>query len=250
MPISDLQDDYKTSSESIEEKDIAPEVYQNEEQKETFWGIYSGHLGYYDQQIVMQLSITGDKATGNYFYAKHQKQIQLSGTYDDHRDEVLLVETYKGKVTGHMKFTLLNDVIKGSWSKKIGGEKENLEAELISIKKKDYHPEFRHYERVDTILVYNYDRTDEEAVTSLINISHLSDDYFAFYFFTIGGNAHMGTLEGLATHSKEQGVYSDNDRCELLFHFKDKSVQVEESKDCSDYHGAHASFQQTLYLKQ
>lgn len=223
------------------------------EQIEEVWALYEGTLGLYEQQVVMELRITGDQVSGNYFYAKHQKLIQLSGTFDEDKQLVKVTESYKGKPTGYLEFYVEKGELTGKWMKKSGAsEKENFSAELVPLSKENYKLELQEYENPHVINVYNGATEEDEQmeVTDELKMSKLGKGFFAFYYSVTGGNAHMGTVEGLGETSGGTSYFEGEDACRLEFKFNNKTLVVTEAKSCSYYRGAHAYFDGTLTKKR
>ena len=57
------------------------------------WHLIEGVMGLYASTVIMELNIGNSIVKGRYFYAKHQKYIDLNGTIDK-SGEINLTETY------------------------------------------------------------------------------------------------------------------------------------------------------------
>ena len=211
---------------------------------ETVWGVYQGTLGVYDQHVVMQLSITGNEVQGSYFYSKHQKSLNLKGAYDAESGLMQVTESYKGKTTGYLEFTLSRGEIVGKWMKKEGAEdKEDFSARLIGVDKNEYEPVHEHYLNKHEISIYNVEEGDVEEVVDVLKINKIGGGYFSFYYSVIGTNAHLGNIEGFGEIGDDEiGIFRDDEACELEFTFSKNTVEVHETGDCQLYRGYRAYF--------
>lgn len=234
-----------TSHEIIEEEIVIPE-----DTLETVWAVYQGKLGLYDQQVIMELSITGNDVNGSYFYTKHQKSLELTGVFDSQTNMVQLTESYKGKTTGYLEFNLSRGEINGNWMKKKGhNEKEEFTAMLVNIDKDDYTLNHSRYKNEHQITMYGLEEDNIEQVTDVLNISKIGGGYFTFYYSVIGKNAHMGNIEGFGEIGEDNlGIFRDEETCELEFDFEKNTIEVHETGDCRTYRGYHAYFEGILTL--
>lgn len=222
----------------------------DEREEESVWALYEGKLGMYQQQIIMELVITGNKISGNYFYAKHQKTIQLDGSYDPTTQLAKVTESYKGKATGYLEFYLEKGELNGYWMKKSGSaEKEDFTAQMISLSKSDYLPKHARYENTHEIIFYADEEDLRDEVTDVLKISALGKGYYVFYYSVTGQNAHTGKVEGLARSAGGSTFFDDANGCRLEFEFEKNKVTVLEKEDCSYYHGARAYLSGTLTKK-
>jgi hypothetical protein len=244
---AEVVDKTETTQEQVEEM---PADVENDEvavEEETVWGVYEGYLGLYEQHVIMELFITGERVTGNYFYAKHQKLLELKGTFDSETNTITLEESYKGKPTGHLEFTASRGEIDGKWMKKKGAkEQENFKANLVAIDKDEFSSVRNRYEDTHEISIYNGTDEDIEEVTNVLTINKIGDKFFSFYYSVIGANAHIGSVEGFGEIGKDGlGVFSGEDNCVLEFTFSKNTVEVHET-DCQYYRGARAYFEGIL----
>jgi hypothetical protein len=214
--------------------------------------VYEGTLGLYEQQIVMELVITGEKVSGSYFYAKHQKLIQLDGTFDPAKQRVQATESYKGKTTGYLDFYVEKGELTGKWMKKAGAkDQEDFSARMVSIAKEDYAPKFEEYDNPHEVMVYNGSEEGEEMMdaNNVLKLTKIGKGYFTFYYSVVGANAHMGTVEGLGETQNGVGFFEGEEECRLEFKFGNKTVEVEEAQPCDYYRGARAYFDGKLTRK-
>ena len=223
----------------------------------TSWHFYEGVIGIYEQQVVIELGIMEKQVSGRYFYARHQKFLALTGTIDTLSNTLRLTESYNGKTTGYITCTMdENGNLEGSWSKK----QDMSDPQPFSVKelKELYLNEreqlnvfFNNFERKHVISVYNgiSNVPSEEKVTDALRISHLNETYFVFDYSVIGGNAHLGNIEGIGTmQRRNRGLYTDSIHgCSLRFDFHTDSIVVSEEEDCSYYRGMRVHFGNTLY---
>ena len=212
-------------------------------QEETVWGVYEGNLGFYEQHVIMELSITGEKVTGNYFYAKHQKPLELKGIFNSETNTIIATESYRGKTTGYLEFTISKGEIDGKWMKKKDAkEQEVFKANLVAIDKDEYTSVRNRYEETHEIMFYNGTDDDIEDVTNVLTINKIGDKFFSFYYSVIGANVHVGNVEGFGEIRKDGiGVFSGEDDCILEFTFSKNKVEVHET-NCQYYRGARAYF--------
>lgn len=232
-----------------EKSEVQDSITAEETPEEVIWGLYEGYLGIYEKHIVMELNISGDQVSGKYFYTKHQKSLDLKGNFNEATNVMSLTESYKGKVTGYLEFKLSRGIIEGKWMKKKGAtESESFKASLINLNKNEFNLTQNRYEDEHTVLIYNgVDGEDEMEATDVLTINRIGKKYFSFYYSVVGGNAHLGSIEGFGTLDKAgNGLFKDEEACELKFTFSNNKAEVEETGDCQYYRGARAYFMGTL----
>ncbi|MDX2360900.1 MAG: hypothetical protein QNK23_08850 [Crocinitomicaceae bacterium] len=244
---SDLEMIPEPTSEEL--NNDTPEVLEIDETK-VIRGIYVGYIGLYEKHVVMDLIITGDQISGTYFYSKHQKPLTLSGTFDQANNLFKVYETYNGVKTGYMEFTVSKDgKIDGVWKSKEDSQNEEvIFLAITGVIPELYTPIFKRYEVTHDIMIYNGEEDEPLEATSYLVINKIDEKYFSFYLSVIGGNAHVGSLEGLGTYDESNnsvGSFTDGDRCTLHFKFNENTVEIMED-NCGDYHGAHAYFEDTF----
>lgn len=241
-PTSNDEDSAETSADEAEKIPVVEETAA-----ERIWGVYSGKLGLYQQEVVMELIISGNQVSGSYFYAKHQKTLQLDGTYDKNTQKFLVTESYKGNPTGYMEFTLTKGDLVGSWMKKAGSkEKEDFHAALLPIDEKNFKAVHSTYEYKHQMQVYNAtEEADVEMVTDVLKVSQLGEGLFAFYYNVIGGTGHLGSMDGLGETRDGISIFEVDD-CALQFDFSAKAAVVKETGDCQYYRGARVYFEGSL----
>jgi hypothetical protein len=210
---------------------------------------FTGTLGLYDGQVLMELQITDSTFTGGYWYAKHQKRIELSGHYDPRLDIYLVKESYKDKHTGNFEFQMVNDTLQGHWY--APGKDSESESFLASAVVKDVEkpiqPVFATYEMKHPITIYMGEEegnVKEEATDDCI-VTRLND-IVLFSYSVIGINAHTGNIDGQATVKDGKAIYNGENSCQLQLTFNETSLDIEELGDCSYYRGARAYFGGTL----
>lgn len=242
--VSTSNDEASTEA-SPDELEESPELEESAEERA--WGVYAGKLGLYEQEVVMELIISGDKVSGSYFYAKHQKALQLDGTYDKASQKFVVTESYKGKATGYMEFDLIKGELNGFWMKKAGSkEKEDFKATLLPVDEKEFKVVHSVYESKHEMTIYNAtEEAEVEMVTDILKVSQLGKGLFAFYYSVIGGTGHLGSLDGLGETRNGKSTFQ-MDECELQFDFSSKNAEVHESGDCQYYRGARVYFEGSL----
>jgi hypothetical protein len=226
----------------------------NEGSMEAWWVFYEGRVGTYEQQVVLELGITDSTVSGRYFYARHQKFLALEGTFDTLTKEIKLVESYRGKITGYINCVQKPDgSLEGSWSKLEEGDKEPFSANPLELNlggKRLMKVRFEKYTRAHDILVYN-GISNEPAIEKVVDeivVSHINDSYFSYHYSVIGGNAHLGSMDGIAksNDTKTANYQSQKTDCMLQFSFKKDSISIIEDGNCSYYRGMRAHFGNTL----
>ena len=225
---------------------LEPNPEGEESSDERVWGVYAGKLGLYGQEVAMELIITGNKVSGSYFYARHQKALQLDGTYNEASQKLQVTESYKGKATGYMEFTLLKGELNGFWMKKAGStEKEDFQASLLPVDEKDYRVVHSVYENKHEMSFYNAEDSEVEMVSDVLKVSQLGKGLFTFYYSVVGGTGHLGSLDGLGETQNGKSTF-ELDECELQFVFNSTTAEVHETGDCQAFRGARAYFEGSL----
>ncbi|MFT5778831.1 MAG: hypothetical protein ACI837_001787 [Crocinitomicaceae bacterium] len=228
----------------------------NERDVQANWIFYEGRVGIYEQQVVIELGISDSTVSGRYFYARHQRFLALEGTYDTLTKEIKLIESYRGKITGYIN--CIQDVegnLEGTWSKLEDSDKEPFAATRLELNldgKRLMNVRFEKYTHAHEILVYN-GISNEPAIEKVVDeivISHINDRYLSFHYSVIGGNAHLGSMDGIAqiTEPNLAEYQSPQTECLLRFSFTKDSIAIVEEGDCSSYRGMRAHFGNTLGL--
>lgn len=234
----------------LDEKDelsSPPEVPLNEN-----WLIYDGVIGDYYQHVVLTLTIRAENTVvGTYYYDKHQKMLDLIGTYNSETGEYELKESYKGKVTGYLTFKNINGNLSGKWRpKKSSSEVQQLELKLLS-KKTGSIPtvEFSKYKNEHTVFIYTTDGEEEMDVIDRLKIAKIDEEHYSFSYNVTGPNGHMGSADGIIKmENQTTGHFYGEDNCDLEFKFSKKVVEILEH-DCQYYHGARAYLDNELTLE-
>lgn len=235
----------------IDEKDeplSPPEVPVNEN-----WLVYEGVIGDYYQHVVLALTMREENTVaGTYYYDKHQKILDLNGTYNSESGVYELKESYKGKVTGYLTFKNVNGNLSGKWkAKKSSIEMQQLELNLLS-KKTGSIPtvEFSKYKNEHTVFMYTPDGEEEMDVIDRLKIAKIDEDNSSFSYNVTGANGHMGSADGIIKMDNQTtGHFYGEDNCDLEFKFSKKGVEIIEH-DCQYYHGARAYLDNELTLEK
>ena len=205
--------------------------------------VFAGSLDYIP--FVMYLEMPHAAATGHYFYTKQGKRIDLNGSYDAGAGTYELDETVGGKTTGHFSVMVSEEAISGTWRAKPGAEPLNVEGRRLNV---PYEPNGSIGKRISGRYSLSHevqDMADEnapvETVKDIMAVRYIGGGYFSFYLSVIGANYHTGEVSGLAKMTDDNHAQTDMEDCVLKFAFQPGSVDVTE-EDCSDYHGARASF--------
>lgn len=233
-------------STEVDISDSEQDSEGEESSDERVWGVYAGKLGLYGQEVVMELIISGNKVSGSYFYAKHQKALQLDGAYNEASQKFQVTERYKGKTTGYMEFTLLKGELIGYWMKKAGAtEKEDFQASLLPVDEKDFRVVHSVYENKHEMSIYNAEDPEVEMVSDVLKVSQLGKGLFTFYYNVVGGTGHLGSLDGLGQTQNGKSTFK-LDECELQFDFSSTRAEVHETGDCQAFRGARVYFEGSL----
>ena len=213
------------------------------------WVLISGVMGLYQSTVMIDLKISNGNVTGKYFYARHQKYLDLNGTVG--KDGMIkLKESYKGKTTGFLNFTNIDGKIKGSWCAKedFKDPQEFNGNEITTINDSDYAPKFERFAYEHTTVIYNGEdvEPDEIAVTDDLMVNYISPDLITFYYHVTGANGHIGSIEGLASKSKDGiWIFKGEDECILTLKIDAKKAYIDED-NCNYYRGFRAYFENTL----
>lgn len=244
--------------ESPEKTEDIPEVKDatSESQtaiEDTKWFIYEGVIGDYEKHVVVFLTIKeSNEVTGNYYYSKHQKLLQLSGKYDPNSGKYNLTESYKGKTTGYLEFKNQNGNLNGEWKKsKSDAKLQTLRLTLLTkFQGKEPKIEFNSYQNTHEIAVYNGEGEDLVEVMDQLLISKINEQFYSFDYNVTGANAHTGSADGIIKmEDLKTGHFYGEDNCDLVFTFKKNEVEIVEN-DCQYYHGARAYLDNTLTKKK
>ncbi len=228
----------ESPQQEIKEKKETPKSYD----------YYAGTIGLYGEAVLMEVNADNNVITGRYWYLKHGRQIQLSGTTSAKGNEWQVEESVKNVVTGIMTLEITGDELSGQWH--APGKKSELQEVNLQ---KVYHteegridPKFENYTFSKTISIYNGEEDEEEEVTDDLRLVRIGN-YVLFQYFVIGHNAHVGHINGLAMfETKNKAIYKGENACELSMTFDGNKVTVVEEEDCSYYRGMRAYFEGTL----
>jgi hypothetical protein len=238
----------RVGSDIVDESSAANEINED-----AIWSFYEGRMGTYEQQVVLELGILGTEITGRYFYARHQDFLALEGNFDSITETYYLTESYRGKITGYIKFTANSEGnLEGSWSKLEESDPEPFIATKLDLTVDDMqlNVDFERYDFRHEVLIYSgvSNESDVTPVVDEIMISHLDEKYFSFHYSIIGGNGHLGSIDGLGIRtSADSAEYrSPANGCVLSFAFANDSIVISEQEDCSFYRGMRAHFGNSL----
>lgn len=242
--------------ESLQGKEVNTEIEEGKAVNDTTfqstnWSFYEGRIGNYKQQIVMELGISGDQVSGRYFYARHQKFLDLNGVLDTISDTLRLIETHLGNNTGYLTFKKDSLGLHGYWQANPDGPHQYFEANPIELNlgnRDQILAGFVRYNQSKIIEMYNGldKRTDREQSLDELMLSKIDKKHFAFYYHVVGPNGHTGVLDGIATVvDKDYAIFKQDD-CLISFKIYNDSIVIEEEEDCSMYRGIRANFSNTL----
>lgn len=225
----------------------------NELNEDAIWSFYEGRMGNYEQQVVLEMGILGTEVTGRYFYARHQDFLALEGNYDSITKIFYLTESYRGKITGYIRFTQNEEGnLEGSWSKLEESQAEPFRATKLDLILDDVQldVDFERYDFRHEVLIYSGVSNESEIkpVIDEIMISYLDSKHFSFHYSIIGGNGHLGSIDGVGirTSADSAEYQSPSNGCILNFAFMNDSIAISEKEDCSSYRGMRAHFGNTL----
>ncbi|PWL23446.1 MAG: hypothetical protein DCO96_15975 [Fluviicola sp. XM-24bin1] len=238
--------DQKDSKTQQKGDDDAPVIEEEEEPKS--YDYYAGTIGLYGEDVLVEVNTDDNVVTGRYWYLKHGRQIELTGTTSAKGNEWQVKEKVKSVVTGNMTLQVSGDNLTGQWYAP-GKESDLQEVNLQKV----YHseegmiePNFETYAFTHTIFIYNGEGEDEEEVTDDIKLVRIGD-YVLFQYFVIGQNSHVGHINGLAKmEGKDKAVYLGEEGCELSMTFEGNDITLVEEESCSYYRGMRAYFGGTL----
>ncbi len=248
--------------QSTEEKEVTNELEATEDLteetvekvQEQNWIIYEGFIGMYQKHVVVSLALADDNSvTGTYYYDKHQKHLDLKGTYDPKSGSYELTESYKDKTTGLLRFKNFNGDLKGNWLKN-AKDKSPQELELRFLYQAGNEKptiQFSKYEMKHQITMYNGE--EDELMESLdeLKIAKINDQFYSFTYFLVRRNGHTGEADGVirmdSDPTKLIGHFYGEEKCDLKFEFSGKKVDIEEN-NCEYYHGANAYMDGNLVM--
>jgi hypothetical protein len=230
----------------------APEV-EEEPTIDSSWNYYSAYIGTYQEPVMIELSFNGDNVNGSYWYAKHGKELKLTGELNSETQKYEVSESYKGKTTGKMMFSLDKDMsLIAEWSNPKGEDKESFNGVLLDLpdtKKKK--PTFSEYQLDHKIEVFDSEIDDFkiEEVNDGCKVMRVGKTV-VFTYGVVGHNYHTGSIDGtFMVDANEKGTFKGDNDCTMSFTFKGNELIIEEETDCSYYRGARAYFGGTLTKK-
>lgn len=211
---------------------------------DTQTAVFAGTIEYIP--FVMYLELPHAAATGHYFYTKQGKRIDVTGSFDAGEGTYALTEQVGGKTTGYFNVMVSDEAMSGTWRAKQGqGEALNVEARRLNV---PYEPNGTIGKRISGKYSETHavaDMADESApeteVKDIMAVRYIGGGYLSFYLNVVGANFHTGEVSGLAKMTDDTHAKTDMEDCGLTFEFRGNSVDITED-DCSDYHGARASF--------
>ena len=238
--IDRLSKEDKHKLRDILKKSNDPELKQIFEKKFQTTTIFEGSIGLFGAQMVMTLIREGKSMSGSYYYSRYQKVLTLSGSYDSKTELIKLTERYNNKITGYFEGYVDDNSFKGKWYK-TKDRKGESDFKLKKIDGKKEKRIFNKYSKAFDVLVVG--EPDPIQVETSLRVSHINAEHFSFYFKVWGGNAHTGSMQGVAKFIKP-GVakYNDGDGAELVFHFNNKGVKTVANELCYIYCGVRAGF--------
>ena len=229
-------------------------------------GVYVGRLGIYRQFVVVTLGEERGAVHGTYFYARHGRDLDLSGVWDAETGEGHLTESWAGETTGQFRFTLTDVGLKGRWTAPDGSGGSDFLLQRFSAREAEPDPLV--YARGG---FYAYPHQswfwgrDEEGETvqetfdtrSWVRIRPLSNRAFAFYLFVVGANGHQGGVDGVALwtdaetawHFQDDQYIPASGPCKLRFAFEHEQVTVVPVQDCDHFGGARIGIPGGTYTR-
>lgn len=243
------------TSESNNKEDAQPTKedtsQSNEDTTETVaidsaWSYYSAYIGIYDEPAMLELSFNGDDVNGSYWYAKHGKALKLTGKLNPDTQKYEVNETYKGKLTGKMVFTLDKDLtLNADWSNPKGKDKEHFVGTVLDLPNtKKNKPTFASYEMSHQIEAYNSEsgEFEIEEAEDLCRVMRVGNT-IVFSYSVIGHNYHSGNIDAsLELDENGRGTFNGEDGCLMTFELKGDELRIEEVESCSYYKGHRAFF--------
>jgi hypothetical protein len=219
------------------------------------WNYYYGTAGMYDSQIIMELNFNDKEVKGSYWYAKHKKRLNLTGSFHEKDQSYELTESYKGKTTGKIKFSIDGNNLTGRWyTPKSTGEGETFYCTKVKTNAKEHLvPKFNEYIMDHQVEIYD-DETDSfinHEASDFLSVVALGTEHFVFIYDVIGHNYHTGTIEGTGKYiTPGLGQFKGDEGCVVEFKFYKDSVILDANYECSYYGGARAYFGGTLIRKK
>lgn len=240
--------------ELTEIQENTEEVLDEKIEKEYNWIVYEGFIGFYEKHVVVTLSIADDNSViGTYFYDKHQKHLDLNGTYNPKSGSYELTESYKNKPTGLLTFKNFNGDLKGEW-RTSSKDKDPQELELrmlYTAGKEKPTIVFSTYKMDHEVSMYNGESEDLIKTTDVLKIAEINAEFKSFSYSLTRRNGHTGGADGIIrmdkNAKKQIGHFYGESECDLEFEFTGKDVDIEEH-DCEYYHGANAFMDGSLSL--
>lgn len=251
------QNDTNETNESTD-NDTTTAVSDNSNEEEysvDFQRIVSAKIGTYQEQAILVLKespinnqgvITVD---GYYFYVKHQKFLDLQGTFTPKTGLYQLTESYKGEETGYMEFVIGN-AEHSFWAPSPSSEdQQELHSELLdrgSADDMNIAIEFGEYGYEHEIMFYNGDGTDDGLVTDALKVAIINDEFLAFFIDVTGTNGHVGSVSGVAKITGDKARFSQGEEeweiCDIEFDLSEEDQIIVIEHSCDGWHGAYASF--------
>ncbi len=186
---------------------------------------------------------------GHYFYAKHQKRLELEGYSEPRTRRIYLTESYKGKKTGYIEFTQDDFENESFWApNKQSKDRQDFKCyDLDSGEPLEMTVALNHEKYQDKHEVTGLGEPGQyETVMNELLVTRINDEYLAFYISVIGDYAHLGTVQGVARIEGDQAIFDNrdklNDGCELNFDLSEKNKIKVKEVDCRDFHGARVTF--------
>lgn len=248
------KDDITTKEQAVFQENTDEDLVEEKIEKEHNWIIYEGFIGMYQKHVVVTLSIADDNSVvGSYFYDKHQKHIDLAGTYDSKSGTYKLTESVKKKTTGLLEFKNFNGDLKGEWrTGPKDKDPQGIQLHLLytaGTEKPTFT--FSTYKMSHEITMYNGETEDLIKTTDILKIAEINADYKSFSYSLTRRNGHTGGADGVIrmdkNTKKQIGHFYGESNCDLEFEFNGKDVDIEEH-DCEYYHGANAYMDGKLTL--
>lgn len=218
------------------------------------WNYYTGTVGMYDSQIIMELSFNGEDVNGSYWYSKHKKRLKLHGTFNEKDQTYSLTESISGKNTGGITFKKDGNNIIGKWQapdKSFAAEAFFCE-KVVTESDKHMAPKFQQFEFSHQIEVYNSEVDDMaiEDASDYLSLVKLNSEKFVFIYNVIGHNYHTGNIGGIGTYlTPGLGQFKGDEGCRVEFQFFDDHIEITEEVSCDYYKGHRAYFGGTLTRK-
>lgn len=250
IALASCQQEAETEEQPKKEQEVRDQVAIEDSTKvktTKTYDYYAGTIGLYGEDVLVEVCKEDLSISGGYWYLKHGKRIELSGSVAPKSSEWQLEESVKGVVTGNMTLQLSDDSLVGQWY--APGKRSELQPvvlrRVLDGNEGTFNPEFEEYERKKTITMYDGSEDREEETSDDLKLVRIGE-YVLFQYYVIGTNAHVGHINGLAKMtSDKKAVFKGEEACELTLSFGDDEVNVMEN-DCSYYRGMRAYFDGTL----